>query len=246
MTGQPEDFAEVQRDYFEEAEVERYRWITTAKGFAETEDALLEPLAERLESPCLEIGCGEGNNLLRFAAGRRCTGVDLFPKKLRFAAGELPGCGFAAADGARLPFSNGSFRSVFVRDLLHHVPEPRAVLDEVGRVLAPGGVLCLLEPNGRNPLIWLQTRIVPAEAGARDFSPETVRAMLDGLPFEELELELRQPMPLRRAVLHYERGLPGLGNSPTARAVLEASETMLGALLPRTRWTYIQIFARRA
>ena len=33
--------------------------------------------------------------------------------------------------------------------------------------LRPGGRLCLLEPNGRNPLIWLQSRIVPAEAGAR-------------------------------------------------------------------------------
>lgn len=238
-----DDFDQVQRDYFEEAEVERFRWITGAPGFAETEDALLAPLAARLDSPCLEIGCGEGNNLVRFAEGRRCTGVDLFPKKLHFAAGELSGCRFAAADAARLPFADASFRSVFVRDLLHHVPEPRAVLEEVCRVLAPGGVLCLLEPNGRNPLVWLQTRIVPAEAGARDFSPDVVRGLLAGLPFEDVEVEARQPMPLRRAVLHYERGLPGLGESRAALAVLGAAEAALGALLPRSRWTYVQIVA---
>ncbi len=245
MRGGSDDFAAVQRDYFEEAEVERFRWITGAPGFAETEDELLAPLAERLKSPCLEIGCGEGNNLVRIAAGRSCTGVDLFPKKLHFAAHELQACGFAAADGARLPFADASYRSVFVRDLLHHVAEPRAVLEEACRVLEPGGFLCLLEPNGRNPLIWLQTRIVPAEAGARDFSPDLVRDLLDGLPFEDVDLRLRQPMPLRRAVLHYEHGLPGLGRSRAVRAMLRASETLLGALLPRSRWSYIQITAKR-
>lgn len=240
------DLAEVQRDYFEEAEVLRFRWTTEAKGFAETEDALLAPLAARLASPCLEIGCGEGNNLVRLAEGDPCVGVDLFPKKLGFAAKELPTCRFAVADAASLPFASASFRSVFVRDLLHHVKAPRAVLEEVCRVLAPGGVFCLLEPNGRNPLIWLQTRLVPAEVGARNFSPTTVRAMLDGLPFEEVELEAKQPMPLRRAVLHYERGLPALGQSKLGRACLEASETLLGSLVPRSRYTYVQIVARRA
>jgi SAM-dependent methyltransferase len=238
-------FAEVQRNYFEEAEVERYRWLVGAPGFAETEDELLAPLMRELESPLLEIGCGEGNNLQRLASLGPCTGVDLFPKKLGFASGELPSCRFAAADGSRLPFPDASFRSVFVRDLLHHVPRASAVLEEVARVLEPGGHFCLLEPNGRNPLIWLQTRMVPAEAGARDFSPSTVPRLLDGLPFEDVSVELRQPLPLRRAVLHYERGLPALGRNGLARSLLAGGEAVLGTLLPRSRWTYIQITASR-
>jgi len=235
--------AEIQRAYFEEAEVERYRWTTGAVGFSETEDALLAPLASRLEAPLLEIGCGEGNNLLRFEAVAARVGVDLFPRKLRFAAGELPAARFATADGARLPFAEDSFGSVFIRDLLHHVPEPATVLREV---LRPGGCLVLLEPNGRNPLVWLQTRMVPAEAGARDFSARRVAAFLDGLPFEDVVVEARQPLPLRRAILHYEKGLPSLGRLALSRALLGAAEAALGALLPRSRWTYVLLTARRA
>ena len=242
MTPDPD----VQRAYFEEAEVERFHWVTGAPGFAETEDELLRPLARGLEAPLLEIGCGEGNNLLRFAEVGARTGVDLFRKKLGFAARQQPAAGFAAADAARLPFADAAFASVFIRDLLHHVADPRAVLREVARVLRPGGRFVLLEPNGRNPLIWLQTRVVPAEAGARDFDAERVAGFLSGLPFEALRVEARQPLPLRRALLHYEKGIPALGRSRGGRALLAASESALGLCLPRSRWTYVLITARRA
>jgi hypothetical protein len=116
----------------------------------------------------------------------------------------------------------------------------------VARVLRPGGRLALLEPNGRNPLIGLQTRLVPAEAGARSFSPERVAGFLAGLPFEQIAVDARQPFPLRRAVLHYQRGWPALGRSRLARAVLAGAEAAAGRLLPRSRWTYVQIVARRS
>jgi SAM-dependent methyltransferase len=246
VTERGDTFAEVQRAYFEEAEVERFRWTTSAPGFAETEDALLAPLTSQLASPCLEIGCGEGNNLVRLARQHRCVGVDLYPRKLRFAARELPECRFASADATKLPFADACFRAVFVRDLLHHVREPRDVIAEVARVLAPGGRFCLLEPNGRNPLVWLQTRTVPAEAGAREFTPARVARMLEGAPFEDVRMSERQPFPLRRALLHYEKGLPRLGASRAARGALAFAEGALGALLPRSRWTYVQIAATRA
>jgi len=240
------DHAEVQRRYFEHADVERYAWTTGAPGFADTEDALVGPLLDDAEGPCLEIGCGEGNNLVRLARRVACTGVDLFPAKLHFAAREIPAARFAASDAGTLPFRAGVFRTVFIRDLLHHVPAPHAVLAEAMRVLAPGGRFILLEPNGRNPLVNLQTRIVPAEAAARRFGPAYIRGLLEPLPLATIDLRMLQPLPLRRLALHYRCGLPALGRIAATRRALVAIEALLARLLPASRWAYVAAVATRA
>jgi ubiquinone/menaquinone biosynthesis C-methylase UbiE len=239
------EFAELQRCHFEDAEVERFRWTTEAPGFAETEDELLAPLLALMESPCLEVGCGEGNNLLRLSRVAHCVGVDLFPRKLQFASHELPQTGLAAGEGGRLPFRDASFRSIFIRDLLHHVSDPHLVLEEATRVLATGGALCLLEPNARNPLVRLQTHLVAAEAGARESTLEHISQLLEHLPIEELELRTRLPLPLRRLVLHYRLGLPVLGRIVATRQALALGERALARLVPSSHWSYIVATARR-
>lgn len=238
-------FRTLQRDLFEQADEARFRWTTGAPGFAETEDALLAWAAQALASPCLEVGCGEGNNLLRFAPQLRCTGVDLFAAKLRFAAGQVRGVRFAGADAAALPFADASFGSVFIRDLLHHVPDPAAVIAEAARVLRPGGRLCVLEPNGANPLVMLQTWVVPAERGARESRREALEQLLRAAPFDSLEISAREPLPLRRLVLHYRFGLPALGRAAFTRSALATLESWLGRALPRSRWSVLAALARR-
>jgi SAM-dependent methyltransferase len=238
--------AELQRRYFEAADPARFRWTTSALGFAETEDALLAPLLETVEGPCLEIGCGEGNNLVRLLARASCTGVDLFLRKLRFAARQLPAARFAAAEASRLPFRDGCYRTVFVRDLLHHLPDPAAVLDEALRVLSVGGSLLLLEPNGRNPLVYLQTLLVPAERGARRSSAEYIANLLRPLPLEDVTVNTFQPFPLRRLVLHYRFGIPVLGRPRLSRRALAGAERAIGALVPASRWSYVVATARRS
>lgn len=239
-------FADVQRRYFEEANISQFRWTTGAPGIAESEDELIAPLLRDLMSPCLEVGCGEGNNLARLTPRLRCVGIDRFARKLVFAAGEFPGALFAAADAAQLPFADGSFSSVFVRDLLHHVPEPARTVAELVRVLKPGGTLALLEPNGRNPLIRLQTHLVPAEIGARTSGFAQIEELLRDQRLRDLRIEAAQPLALRRMVLHYKLGVPALGRWRFASAGLSMLERGLGALLPRSLWTYVVATARRA
>ena len=130
------------------------------------------------ELPLLEIGCGEGANLLHLRRQRRAArghggpgsalrvGVDAFARKLAFAARAVPDARFACADAGRLPFADGTFATVLIRDVLHHLPEPRATIADACRVLRPGGAFVLVEPNARNPLIRLQMTLVPAERGA--------------------------------------------------------------------------------
>jgi ubiquinone/menaquinone biosynthesis C-methylase UbiE len=245
MPGAESKFAKTQREYFEEAEVDHYEWTTSGPGFAETEDELLAPFLERIEEPCLEMGCGEGNNLFRLTRTARCFGVDLFPKKLRFAASRLPEVRFAVANVARMPFADCAFRSVFIRDVLHHVPEPRRVVEEAVRLLEPGGLLCLLEPNARNPIVRLQTQLVAAEAGARVSQPQYIAQLLVGLPLGDVEVTTQQPLPLRRLVYHYQVGFPSLGARRAPRTLVRWSEELLGKLLPRSRWCYVAAVARR-
>jgi len=50
-------------------------------------------------------------------------------------------------DLAGMPFSTGSFDSIFCSQVLEHVPEPLRVLSEFARILRPGGVLVLSVPH---------------------------------------------------------------------------------------------------
>ncbi len=236
----------VQRDYFEEAEIEHFRWTTAGPGFHQTEDDLLAPICAELEGPCLEIGCGEGNNLARLARHGDCYGVDLFPKKLSFASREIPGARFTTASADRLPFADASFRTLLIRDLLHHVEDPGAVLEEAMRVLAPGGRFWLLEPNARSPIVRLQISLVPAESGARKFNAEYVAGLLADLPLEDTRISAEQPFPLRRVLFHYELGLPGLGNSRLATRLIAGAEKLLGSLVPSSYHCYVVAAARRS
>jgi len=53
----------------------------------------------------------------------------------------------AAADATRLPFQEGLFDRVFCVATLHHLPEPERGLQEMVRVLKPGGLFCIVEPK---------------------------------------------------------------------------------------------------
>jgi ubiquinone/menaquinone biosynthesis C-methylase UbiE len=54
---------------------------------------------------------------------------------------------FEPFDAEQLPFADQGFDAVFVMGSLHHMSDPAAAVAECVRVLAPGGVLCILEPN---------------------------------------------------------------------------------------------------
>ena len=54
---------------------------------------------------------------------------------------------FRPFDAAEMPFANDEFQVVFMMGALHHMNDPGSAVAECIRVLAPGGVICILEPN---------------------------------------------------------------------------------------------------
>ncbi|MFG2421122.1 class I SAM-dependent methyltransferase [Streptomyces sp. NPDC048448] len=126
----------------------------------------------------LDAGCGTGRALppLRAAVGPSgvVIGADLTPAMLAAAvrAGRDREGQLLLADAATLPLRTGSLDAVFGAGLIAHLPNPRAALRELARVVRPGGTLALFHPIGRAALATRQgRRITPddlrAEANLR-------------------------------------------------------------------------------
>lgn len=62
-------------------------------------------------------------------------------------AGDCPTPKFLLFDGHQLDLADGSVERIICLDAFHHVPNPAAVLTELGRVLAPGGIAGFAEPG---------------------------------------------------------------------------------------------------
>jgi SAM-dependent methyltransferase len=117
--------------------------------------ALVDVLAPVAGEHILEVGCGSGvlcrQVALCVAPGGKVTGVDISPEFLRIARGYAANAGLSApvqwgAGGAEvLPFQDASFDRVFAVRLLLHVSDPGAVLNELVRVVRPGGRVIVMD-----------------------------------------------------------------------------------------------------
>jgi SAM-dependent methyltransferase len=236
-------FLEHQRRFFSRADAGHFAWQTENPYFARTERDLLAGFPLGPGRVVLEVGCGEGGNVANLVRDRRepprlVVGVDLFEPKLRFAARQGLPARFVCADALALPFRDAAFDVALCRDLLHHLEDGGPALVELRRVARPGGVVWIVEPNGRNPLIRLLAWLRPHERRLRHSSVASVRALAERF-FAEVEIEVRQPLPLYRLVLHYRYGLPRLGGWRPFAALMDAAERGLRAVWPRSRWAYI-------
>lgn len=108
---------------------------------------------------CLEIGCAKGtiSHFLRKRGGA-WVHADLDHSNVA-SARDLLGDGVVQFGPEGLPFRNSSFDGVVVLDYLEHVEDDERCLDEVGRVLEPGGTLYLSTPTEGGFLNWLKPRI---------------------------------------------------------------------------------------
>jgi ubiquinone/menaquinone biosynthesis C-methylase UbiE len=112
----------------------------------------------------LEVGCGLGSDAINFARrGARYTGVDLTEASIalvqrRF---ELEGltANLRVADAEALPFGDDSFDLVYSHGVLHHTPDTRRAINEVHRVVKPGGtaMVMLYHKNSYNYRVNIMT-----------------------------------------------------------------------------------------
>ena len=93
----------------------------------------------------LEVGCGAGTDLIRFARnGARVTGVDVAEAAVKLAQRNFSMEGRKAnllvADGEALPFADHSFDLVYAHGVVQYTTSDRALVQECRRVLKCGGL----------------------------------------------------------------------------------------------------------
>ena len=96
----------------------------------------------------LDVGCGTGLNAsFLAAAGHTIVGVDVSPVAIdRFRANGFEGF-VADIETQNLAVKDDSFDIVYASEVIEHCVDTRAFLEELFRVLKPGGTLFLSTPN---------------------------------------------------------------------------------------------------
>jgi SAM-dependent methyltransferase len=193
----------------------------------------------------LEYGCGLGSYSYELTTrGARVTGIDISRVAIEHAQSTAADRGlridFRVMNAESLDFPDGAFDLVCGSGILHHLNMATA-LDQIRRVLAPGGKGVFVEPLGHNPLVngfrrmtpWLRSR--------------------DEHPFTDADLEMiRGIFPGARITPYYLLAIAAFGVRPRSLypAVsrgLERLDAAAFSFFPRLKkyaWQVVMVLER--
>ena len=135
---------------------DRYDFITVVLSYGQDrrwKRRLIDLAAPRPGARALDLATGTGDLAFALAArGARVVGLDITLRMIQLARdkaarGAQPGAAFLVGDMIALPFAAGAFDIVTTGYGLRNVPNLAAAIDEIGRVLSPGGQLLSLDFN---------------------------------------------------------------------------------------------------
>lgn len=149
----------------------------------------------------IDVGAGAGRHSYEaLRRGARVTAYDLDASELDGVAtmfgaleleGEVPPGGsgeVAVGDVLAMPYADGSFDTVLASEILEHVPEDVRAIEELVRILAPGGTLAVTVPRWLpEQVCWALSDEYHANEGGhiRIYRADELRAKLEaaGLTF---------------------------------------------------------------
>jgi len=161
--------------------------------------------ASKADGPILDVGVGTGLELPMFERDTQIYGVDLSEPMLRRATQRVSRerlsnvHGLAKMDATRMAFPDSCFACVVAPYVLTVAPEPEAMLDELARVVRPGGEIVLVNHVSRkdDPFAVLETfldRHVAPKLGWRPQFPwATIGDWIDQRP--DMSLVERRLLP---------------------------------------------------
>jgi len=120
----------------------------------------------------LEVGCGIGIDLIRFAqGGATVTGIDLAERSIELARQNFAYHGVVGdlrvMDGENMDFADNTFDMVYAHGVLQYTANAQRMIDEIYRVLKPGGEAVLMVYNKYSWLNFL-SKIMKVELEHED------------------------------------------------------------------------------
>ncbi|MCW5316110.1 methyltransferase domain-containing protein [Nostoc sp. KVJ3] len=145
----------------------RYQWLydsisrltaLSVGGEARFRQLALQGLTIHSDTQVLDLCCGSGQTtqfLVRFS--QNVTGLDASPKSLQRARLNVPEASYVEAFAEEMPFADNLFDVVHTSVALHEMQtqQLQKIINEVYRVLKPGGVFTLVDFHApTNPIFW--------------------------------------------------------------------------------------------
>jgi ubiquinone/menaquinone biosynthesis C-methylase UbiE len=138
----------------------------------------------------IDLGCKTGNITVRYQDKiRDVIGLDKDYLSVLQAKRNFPQINFLVGKIEELPLKTGSFNSIVISEVLHHITEPQKAIEEIYRVLKPKGTLILSVPqNGFfnqyfNPInikyMW-RAKTITSQLRQINYSLSSLRELFEG------------------------------------------------------------------
>ena len=172
------EYIAVTRDFYE----------TNAEQYAQnTSDMLDEEWLERFSNmlpdhaSVLDIGCASGRDSAWFSSrGYQVSGIDIAPTFIELARSKVPSGDFRVMNVTSLDFEPESFDGVWCSCVLIHLSDEDVLraINEIWRVLKPGGILYMLVKAGTKEGYERDSRYDNMRKYSNYFSEEGLRSMI--------------------------------------------------------------------
>ena len=138
----------------------------------------------------LDVGCGIGSmhDHLKDTFGTIC-GVDVSAVSIETATARNSHNEYRVMAGLQVPYESARFDFVIAVCVFHHVEmaERHKFMIELKRVAQPGGLVCIIEHNPRNPITKLIVSRTPVDADAQLLTAAETGRLLSQAGCEALE-----------------------------------------------------------